>query len=84
MSTADLASLSPASERIQREDHEQAAKRELLLRPHVKVPVTTMCDSAEVLRSSKGACRFGADRETLEVGTDPAQRCHICSPAAGS
>jgi hypothetical protein len=39
----------------QREDHEQAARRELLLRPHVKVPITTMCDRAEVLRSSKGA-----------------------------
>jgi len=36
----------------QREDHEQAAKRELL-RPHVKVPITAICDSAEVLRSNK-------------------------------
>ena len=39
----------------QRKDHEQASKRELLPRPHVKVPITTMCDRVEVLRSSKGA-----------------------------
>jgi hypothetical protein len=44
----------PARKRIQREDHEQAAKRDLLRR-QVQVPTITTRDSAEVLRSSKDA-----------------------------
>ena len=56
----------------QRKDHEQAAKREL--RSDVKVPITAICDSAEVLRNSKDrACRFCVAQDWPACVAEPEQ-----------